>query len=76
MKTTLNLTDLYEYNDNYYLIFNNSNLDLELITFICPTITEFAHFVDNSVLFEKKITEYGKLIIKDNAISTCMEHFV
>ncbi len=44
--------------------------------FFCSAITEFAHFVDNSELFEKKITEYGKLIIKENAIQACTEYFV
>lgn len=71
-----NASDLYEYNSNYYLIFTGIDLDSKIIGFICPVITEFAHFVDNSELFEKKITEYGTPIIKDNAIKTTIEHFV
>ena len=70
-----NSSDLYEYNSNYYLILTNLNLQSEIVRFICPAITEFAHFVDNSELFEKKITEYGKSIIKENAIETCIRHF-
>ncbi len=69
-------SDLYEYNSNYYLIFTDINLESNLIKFIVPSITEFAHVVDNSELFERKITEYGKLIIKGNAISKTTEYFV
>ncbi len=68
-------SDLYEYNSNYYLIFTEIDLNSEVIKFICPTITEFAHFVDNSELFEKKITEYGKPIIKETALTTAIAHF-
>lgn len=66
---------LYEYNSNCYLIFTNIHLDTELSRFVCNAITEFAHYVDNSELFERKITEYGKPIIKSGAIMTCIEHF-
>lgn len=68
--------ELYKYNSNYYLIFTNINLKSDAVNFICHSITEFAHFIDNSELFEKKITEYGTPIIKKNAIKTCIEHFV
>ena len=76
LSSIANAADLYEYNSNYYLIFTGIDLDSKVINFICPAITEFAHFVDNSELFEKKITEYGTVIIKDNAIQTTIEHFV
>lgn len=68
LKNFAKSSDLYEYNSNYYLIFTGINLDSEVIKFLCPAITEFAHFVNNSELFEKKITEYGNLVIKDNAL--------
>lgn len=68
-------SDLYEYGSNYYLIFTGVNLDTDIVNFICMSITEFAHFVDNSELFERKIIEYGNLIIKDTAITTAIAHF-
>lgn len=67
---------LYEYGSSFYLIFTDINLDAEIVNFVCPAITEFAHFVDNSELFEKKISEYGKMIIEKDALSTCIKHFV
>lgn len=69
-------TDLYEYNSNYYLIFSGINIDSINLEHICSAITEFADFVNISELFESKIKEYGKLIISDSAINTCIEHFI
>lgn len=69
-------SDLYEYNNCYYLIFTEVKLDSRMSAFICSTITEFAHYVEHSKLFERKITEYGKLVIKENAIKTVTEYFV
>ena len=70
------VSDLYEYNSNYYLILSDINVSSKALKHICSSITEFAHFVDTSELFERKIKEYGKLIIESSAIPTCMEHFV
>jgi len=69
-------SDLYEYNSNYYLVFTAINTSSPSLNYICSAITEFAHFVNSSELFERKLKEYGKLIIQSSAISTCMEHFV
>lgn len=69
-------SDLYEYNECYYLIFTGINLKTQMSAFICSTITEFAHYVDHSKLFERKITEYGNPIIKEKAIKTITEYFV
>jgi len=74
-------SDLYEYNSNYYLILTDINLESKALNFIYPVITEFAHFVDNNLvdnseLFENKISEFGKLIIKNSAITTCTQYFV
>lgn len=67
--------DLYAYQSNYYLIFTDINVNADVAKFICLTITEFAHYIDHSNLFEKKITEYGNLIMKDFAITKTIEHF-
>lgn len=66
---------LYLYKDKYYLVFTDINLDVNLLKTFCSSITEFAHFVNNSELFESKLLEYGELIIKNNAIDMCIKHF-
>ena len=67
---------LYSYNNKYYLVFSKINVNSHLLKMFCSSITEFAHFVDNSELFEHKLCEYGNLLMKDTAINTCLEHFV
>lgn len=71
-----NVSSLYEYNSYYYLVLKDININSNLLKSFCSSITEFAHFVNNSDLFESKLLEYGKLIISDNAIDTCIKHFV
>lgn len=67
---------LYKYNENYYLTFHNINISLEKLKSLHLLITEFASFSNNTDLFERKLLEYGKIIIKSNAINTCIKHFV
>lgn len=69
-------SSLYEYNSNYYLILSNIDLNLKASLFVFNAITEFSHFISNPELYERKITEYGKLIMESNAIITCTENFV
>lgn len=66
---------LYEYNDKYYLVISNIHINNNLLKTFCSSITEFAYFVDNCNLFESKLLEYGKVVMKDNAIDTCIKHF-
>lgn len=66
---------LYSYNNNYYLVLNNILADLSLIKSFCALIAEFSSYISNSDLFEKKLNEYGKIIVKNNAIETCCKYF-
>lgn len=66
---------LYLYKEKYYLVFTDIRLNINLLKTFCSSITEFAHFIYNSDLFESKLLEYGELIIKNNAIDTCINHF-
>lgn len=67
---------LYSYNDCYYLVLNNILADLNLLKSFCSLISEFSSYISNSDLFEKKLNEYGKIAIKNNAISTCCKYFM
>lgn len=68
-------TSLYLYKEKYYLVFSDTNANYEITRHICSCITEFGFFVNSSELFERKLFEYGKEIIKSNAIATCLKHF-
>lgn len=75
MNKFTNSISLYEYNEKYYLVFTNINMNSNLLKSFCSSISEFAHFIEHADLFESKLLEYGKLIIKDSAIDTCIKHF-
>lgn len=71
----LKSSSLVLYQNNYYLILTNLKLNIsDLKSFSC-TISEFASRIKNEELLERKIKEYGKVIIPKNAISTCLKYF-
>lgn len=67
---------LYSYNNSYYLVLNNILADISLLKSFCSLIAEFSTYISNSDLFEKKLSEYGKVVIKNNAISICCKYFM
>ena len=66
---------LYFYNDYYYLFIYNINSNLNIAKLFTNSIVEHALPVYNTNLFTGKLQEYGKLIIKNNAINTCLKYF-
>lgn len=74
-KKSFALSILYSYNSSYYLILNQINQNSNLIKVLCSHIVEFGCYVRNPNLFNKKLHEYGKVVMKKNAINTCRKHF-
>lgn len=68
-------TVLYSYNDMYYLVFSKLNLNHPYIKKFYTFITEFATYINNSDLFYYKLSERGKIILKNNAIKQCLKYF-
>lgn len=66
---------LYFYQNSYYLFLSNINIEHSNIKQLYSLITEFGTYVDNSEIFGRKISECGKIIIKNNAIKTCIKYF-
>lgn len=66
---------LYLYKEEYYIVFDNINLNYPDISKFNSAIIEFAKFVNNSNLFISKLLETGELIINNNAIKTGMKYF-
>lgn len=62
-------SSLYLYNNTYYL------LVLNIDKFINSIILEFAKPVYYSKIFDAKLKEHGKIIIKSNAISNGIKYF-
>lgn len=69
-------SSLYFYKNTYYLIFNNTKISQKLSKLLYITVSEFLSPYSFSNTFENKLFEYGKLIIKSNAINTGIKYFL
>lgn len=75
IENLLDQAKLYEYQEHYYLVLENLRMNTNLLKSFAASITEFAHFINHSDLFESKLLEYGKVIFKDKAISSGLKYF-
>ena len=66
---------VYAYKNEYYLIFNDINVKYDNLVKFYSSITEFGTYINNSSLFISKLQECGKIVIKNNALKTCLKHF-
>lgn len=75
-KMAVEKDSLFTYNSNYYLVLKSVNLNSNLFfkDFFFK-ITEFSSFINYPELFERKLIEYGKVIIENDAIQTCIKYF-
>lgn len=64
------------YNNTYYIILSGINTNHTSINNFYSLISDFATLVSHSDTFKNKITEYGKTLIKKNAIETGIKFFV
>ena len=66
---------LYIYQNTYYLSISSIDIEHQNLKKLYTIITEFASYVDNSEIFSRKLVESGKVVIKNNAIKTCVKFF-
>lgn len=66
---------LYLYNNTYYLLLKNINTKNENLKKFYSLISEFAKLVSSSESFSSKLLEYGKPIMKKDAINTGIKYF-
>lgn len=66
---------LYLFNDTYYLVLKNVNVAYKYTPTFYSIIAEFLEPVHFSSGFESKLLEYGKLIMKKNAIGMGIKYF-
>lgn len=69
-------SSLYSYENNFYIVLSGINLKHKSLSKFYSLMSEFATFCTHSDNFESKLKEYGKCIMKKNAISTTMKHFL
>lgn len=65
----------YIYQNEYYLIFHDINLDNKNLLKFYSSITEFGTYINHSSLFISKLEECGDIVIKNNALKTSLKHF-
>ena len=63
------------YNDTYYLIIKNTNIKYEFYHVFHSVASEFGKMISTPRSFESKLSEYGEVIIKKNAIDTGIKYF-
>ena len=68
-------SSLYLWKNCYYLILKNIDIKSKNSFFIYAMLSEFASNISISNSFESKLLEYGKVIIKKEAISTGIKFF-
>ena len=67
---------LFLYNGTYYLLIKNINTQYKYINQFYSIASEFGKLLSPSKGFEGKLTEYGQIIIKRNAIDIGIKYFV
>ena len=71
IKKCIGSSKLYLYNSKYYLIVDKIANDQTLIKHFCASVLEFGRLVSNSNTYRSTIAEYGKVIIKKDAVCCC-----
>lgn len=66
---------LYLYNNKYYLVLKDININNKTLNSFYLLISEFSKFSSNSENFESKLKEHGKIIIKNNVLDLCIKYF-
>lgn len=67
---------LYSYNNTFYLILSDINMEYKYKNTFLSSIAEFAKISNHTKNFSSKLLEHGKPVIKNNAITICTQYFV
>lgn len=67
---------LYNYQSKFFLLFKDINFKDKYINKIFNILSEFAKLQNFSANFEYKLSEHGKIYIKNNAILKVIQYFV
>lgn len=75
LKNILKNSILYLYNDTYYLEIDELNTSNKLYKTFISYVSEFSNKLNCNRNFDAKLKEYGKIIIKKNALQTGIKYF-
>ncbi len=66
---------LHFFKNTYYLLIENSNTNYVYTKSLINYVAEFGTYSHNSHILCYELSEYGKLIFKNNAIKLCLKYF-
>lgn len=66
---------LYLFKNSYYLLIDNINSSYIYTKAFANCISEFGTYTHNTDIVCYELSEYGKVVIKNNAIKTCLKYF-
>lgn len=66
---------LHFFKNTYYLLIENSNTNYVYTKSLINYLAEFGKYSYNSHILSYELSEYGKLIFKNNAIKLCLKYF-
>lgn len=75
LKKLARIISLYEYESKYFLVFSNVDTNFKYLSLFYISISEFAKLVSNSSSLVSRLNEYGKVVIKNNAIQNGIKFF-
>ncbi len=75
LKGLFKICILYNYNNAYYLAFDNINLSHKSLNVFFSSLQEFSSLFRCNKNFKYKLKEHAEVIIKNNAISTGIKYF-
>lgn len=75
LKGIFKISILYFYNNTYYLVIDGINNSHKSLNLFHSSLLEFSNSVTFTKNFKFKLKEHGKIIIKNNAISTGIKYF-
>lgn len=66
---------LYLFKNTYFLLITDINANYKYTKAFTSELSEFSSYIHNSNVFEYRLREYGKVIIENHAIKTCVKYF-
>ena len=66
---------LYNYNNTYFLVIDGINTSHKCLNYFHSSLAEFASIITFSANFKSKLLEYGRVVMKNNAINTGIKYF-
>ena len=75
MKNLYKSAILYFFNNAYYLVIDKINLSNNSMSILHTSLLEFSNLENHTKNFKFKLKEHGKIIMKNNAITTGIQYF-